>query len=65
VRHAIYENFNLIAHLEANPDIDDGDKGPDITAARAEIHRLHAIIGPAEWRWPAPCCYSRRPLYIR
>ncbi len=65
LHHAIYEDFNFIAHLEAVPDFDDGLKGPDITAARAEIHRLHAMIGPAYWRWPVPCCYSRKPLHIR
>jgi uncharacterized protein with von Willebrand factor type A (vWA) domain len=64
-RDAIYQMTSLIAHLEANPDVDDAVKGPEITAARAEIHRLHATLGPPPQRWLTPCCYSRRPLYIR
>ena len=75
-RDAIYHEFKLIARLEANPDIDDGIKGPAITASRAEIHRLRATIHeppPRDWAtiasppraWAAPCCYSRRRLYIR
>jgi hypothetical protein len=75
-RDAIYHQFKLIAHLEANPDIDDGVKGPAITAARAEIHRLRATIHeppPRDWATIAspprasatPCCYARRPLYFR
>jgi hypothetical protein len=65
MRDAIYADISLIDHLEANPDIDDGVKGPQISAARAEIHRLRAILGPAVDVGPQPCCYSRRPLYIR
>jgi hypothetical protein len=75
-RDAIYRDYRLIARLEANPDIDDGVKGPAITAARAEIHRLRATIHappPRDWATIAsppraatvPCCYARRPLYIR
>jgi hypothetical protein len=64
-RDAIYERLNLIAWLEANPDIDEGVKGPAIAAARAEIHRLHATLAPPEWPWPSPCCYARKPLHIR
>jgi hypothetical protein len=75
-RDAIYHQFKLIARLEANPDIDDGVKGPVITAARAEIHRLRAGIHeppPRDWAtiaspqraWATPCCYARRPIYIR
>ena len=64
-RDAIYERLNLIAWLEANPDIDEGVKGPAIAAARAEIHRLHATLVPPEWSWPSPCCYARKPLHIR
>jgi hypothetical protein len=64
-RDAIYERFNLIARLEANPDVDDGVKGPVITGARAQIHRLRATLGPPERPWPTPCCYARKPLYIR
>jgi hypothetical protein len=40
IRDAIYADISLIDHLEANPDIDDGIKGPPILAARADIHRL-------------------------
>jgi hypothetical protein len=75
-RDAIYEQFKLIARLEANPDIDEGVKGPLITAARAEIHRLRATISdPPPHAWatiasplregPAPCCYTRKSLYLR
>jgi hypothetical protein len=62
---AIYELGNMIAFLEADPEIDDGYKAPVITRARADITRLRATLGPARWRWPTPCCYSRKPLYIR
>lgn len=64
-RDAIYELVNRIALLEANPDVDEAVKGPEITAARAEIHRLRAMLGPPPREWLAPCCYARRPLYIR
>jgi hypothetical protein len=75
-RDAIYAQFKLIARLEADPDVDDGVKGPLITAARAEIHRLRATISdPPPHAWatigtplregPAPCCYTRKPLYLR
>src|SRR6204780_4910541 len=75
-RDAIYAQFKLIARLEANPDIDEGVKGPLITAARAEIHRLRSTISdPPPHAWatiasplpqrPAPCCYTRKPLYLR
>jgi hypothetical protein len=75
-RDAIYEQFKLIARLEANPDIDEGVKGPLITAARAEIHRLRATISePPPHAWTTigspfhesltPCCYTRKPLYLR
>ncbi len=63
--HAIYAAENLIAVLQANPQADDGYKGPIITRARAEILRLQAALGRPQWRWPTPCCYSRRPIYIR
>jgi hypothetical protein len=62
---AIYAAENRIAFLEANPEIDDGDKGPIITGARADILRLRATLHPARWRWASPCCYSRRPIHIR
>src|ERR1700682_5745424 len=75
-RDAIYAQFKLIARLEADPDVDDAVKGPLITAARAEIHRLRATISeppPRAWATiasplperPAPCCYKRKPLYLR
>ena len=75
-RDAIYAQFKLIARLEANPDIDEGVKGPLISAARAEIHRLRATISePSPHAWatigtpllarPAPCCYTRKSLYLR
>ena len=64
-RHAIYELENMIAFLEADPQTDDGYKAPIITKARAEIRRLQATLGPPQWRWTTPCCYSRKPIYIR
>ena len=64
-RHAIYELDNRIAFLEADPEIDDGYKGPIITTARRDILRLHATLPPAHWRWASPCCYGRRPIHIR
>jgi hypothetical protein len=65
IRDAIYEDVKLINHLEANPDIDEGVKGPEIVAARADIHRLRALLGPLVQTGTEPCCYSRLPLYIR
>jgi hypothetical protein len=62
---AIYELENRIAFLEADPDIDDGYKGPIIGQARADIERLRSTLRPARWRWASPCCYSRRPIHIR
>jgi hypothetical protein len=75
-RDAIYAQFKLIARLEADPDVDEGVKGPLITAARAEIHRLRATITeppPRAWATiasplpvrPAPCCYTRKSVYLR
>lgn len=64
-RHAIYELEKMIAFLEADPQTDDGYKAPIITRARAEILRLQATLGRPQWRWTTPCCYSRRPIYIR
>jgi hypothetical protein len=65
VRDAIYGNTKLIAHLEANPDIDEGVKGPQIVAARADVHHLRALLGPLQQGGFEPCCYSRAPLHIR
>jgi|SRR5579862_7777082 len=74
-RDAIYAQFKLIARLDADPDVDEAVKGPLITAARAEIHRLRATITappPRAWatiaspaREGVPCCYTRKSLYIR
>ena len=62
----IYGLTNLIAYLEANPDVDDGIKAPIIARARARILKLRAagFFAPSP-AYPAPCCYSRRPVYIR
>ena len=65
IRDAIYADVALIDRLEADPDLDEGVKGPQIVAARADIHRLRALLGPVEQSSPEPCCYARRPLYIR
>jgi hypothetical protein len=75
-RDAIYAQFRRIARLEANPDVDEAVKGPLITAARAEIHRLRATITePPPHAWatigtplregPWTCCYTRKPLHLR
>jgi len=61
---AIYEMNNRIALLEANPETDDGYRAPIINRTRAQIRRLHATLGPAQWQWTTPCCYSRPPIYI-
>jgi hypothetical protein len=65
IRDAIYVDTKLIAHLEANPDVDDADKAPWILGARADIHHLRRILGPVETVSVAPCCYSRKRLYVR
>ena len=65
IRDAIYADVKLIDRLEANPDIDDGIKGPQIIAARADIHRLRKMLGPVDDQVTEPCCYARRPIYIR
>ncbi len=62
---ALYELEHDIALLEADPAVDDGYKAPVITHEGAEVRRLHAGLPPARWRWTSPCCYSRRPIYIR
>jgi|SRR5581483_5084620 len=64
-RDSIYERTRLIAWLEANPDVDEAIKGPQITAARAEIHALRRTLGPPEWDWATPCCYARKAIRIR
>jgi hypothetical protein len=63
--HVIYHMENHIAFLEANPDVDDGYKGPVITHLRRKILHIRALIGERWPHWPTPCCYSRRPIYIR
>jgi hypothetical protein len=65
IRDALYDDVKLINHLEANRDIDEGVKGPQIVAARADIHRLRALLGPLVQGGTEPCCYSRATLYIR
>ena len=65
IRDAIYEDVKLIDHEEANPDLDEGLKGPDIVAARADIHRLRKMLGPLVQSGTEPCCYTRQPLFIR
>ncbi len=65
IRDAIYADVSLIDHLEANPDIDESVKGPQIVAARADIHRLRVLLGPLVRQPPEPCCYSRPRLYVR
>ena len=63
--HAIYHKHNHIAFLEANPAVDDGYKGPVITHLHHKILRIRSAIGPRWPHWPVPCCYSRKPIYIR
>ncbi|MFY9696141.1 MAG: hypothetical protein WA776_09340 [Xanthobacteraceae bacterium] len=65
IRDGIYADLKLIDRLEANPDVDDGIKGPQIVAARVDIHRLRKLLGPVEDQGTEPCCYTRRSLYIR
>jgi hypothetical protein len=64
ITYGIYELNNRIAFLEANPDIDEGYKGPLISGARRDIRRLHGTLRAARWEWPSPCCYGRRPIRI-
>jgi hypothetical protein len=63
--HRITHMENRIAYLEADPDVDDGDKGPVIDHLRRKIMRTRAAIGPRWPHWPSPCCYSRKPIHIR
>jgi hypothetical protein len=65
IRDAIYDRVRVIDHLEADPDIDDGAKGPVITAAREDIHRFRQMLGPLQQGGTEPCCYARVPLHIR
>ncbi len=65
LRDAIYADITLIDRLEADPYVDDGIKGPQISAARVEINRLRKILGPVEDEGAFPCCYTRPPIYVR
>lgn len=65
IRDGIYADIGLIDRLEADPAIDDGVRAPQIAAARADIQRLRGWLGPVVQHGTEPCCYSRRPLYIR
>jgi hypothetical protein len=65
IHYGIYRLNNRIAYLEANPEIDDGYKGPIISQNRADIRGLQATLDPPRWRWASPCCYGRRPIRIR
>jgi len=65
IRDAIYADISLIDRIEANPDIDESVKGPQIMAARADIHRLRALLGPLPRQAAELCCYSRPRLYVR
>ena len=65
IRDAIYVDTKLIAHLEANPDVDEADKAPWILGARADVHYLRRVLGPVETVSVAPCCYVRKRLYVR
>jgi len=55
----------LIAFLEADPDIDEAFKGPIISRARKRILWLRTASGPRLSASAIPCCYARKPLYIR
>ena len=62
---AIYHMHNHIAYLEANPNVDDADKGPVIDHLHHKVLRIRAEVGPRWPHWPTPCCYSREPIHIR
>ncbi len=63
--HHITRMENRIAYLEADPNADDGYKGPIIDHLRRKVLRVRAVIGPRWPHWPSPCCYSRKPIHIR
>ncbi len=65
IRDAIYTNTKRIAHLEANPDVDEADKAPWILGGRADIHYLRRILGPVHTVFVGPCCYWRKRFYVR
>src|ERR1700688_3157531 len=62
---AIAHMENRIASLEADPNSDDAFKGAFIYKLHRKALRLRTAIGPRWPHWPTPCCYSRRPLYVR
>ncbi len=62
---AIHELEDLIAYLEANPYHYDGHKEATIAAARKTIEKLRASMGAPPYWVPLPCCYKRRPIYVR
>ncbi|HTV37978.1 MAG TPA: hypothetical protein VMF12_16230 [Xanthobacteraceae bacterium] len=63
--HAIYHKENHIALLQSDPMVGEGYKGPIIDHLHRKILRIRATVGMRWPHWPAPCCYSRRPIYIR
>ena len=63
--HKIYKWQNLIARMEADPNVDDGDKARAFPEAHAHINKWRSVVGLYRPLWPAPCCYSRRPIHIR
>ncbi len=65
IRDAIYTETKRIAHLEANPDVDDADKAPWVLGGRADIHHLRRILGPVHTVYVGPCCYWRKRFYVR
>jgi len=65
VHHQIYKLENFIAYTEANPDIDDAEKGRAIAWAHAGIHHLRKYVGLRRVPWPKPCCYTHRPIHLR
>lgn len=62
---AVYHMQNHVAYLEANPNADDADKGPIIDKLHRKVLQIRAAVGPRWPHWPTPCCYSRKPIYIR
>ncbi len=65
IRDAIYTDTKRIAHLEANPDVDEADKAPWILGGRTEIHELRRVLGPVHTVFVGPCCYWRKRFYVR
>ena len=65
VADAISELTDSIALWEAMPNPDEVDKVDAIAAANFKIRKLRAVLGPPQPDWPTPCCYTRKPMYIR